>query len=326
MNQPSPVARVLAALGPFIALLVVVVVLRVMVGPSFCAAHNICFILTQSAIVAIGACGMTLIIVSGGIDLSVGSSIALTGVIAALTLHAGWPPVLALLAAMASGALIGLINGSLIVGGTMAPFIVTLGMLSIARGSAKELAGQESVNITTTWLDKLMQPFPFASDPLWFQWLLVAPGVWLAALIAIGMSVMMSRGVFGRHVYAIGSNEAGARLCGIRVHPTKILIYVIAGGLVGLSGLLMMAKLHQGDPTTAAGTELDVIAAVVIGGASLMGGRGTILGTMIGAVLMGVLHNGIQQLGQPTSVQEIIIGIVIIVAVWIDQLRTAKTS
>ena len=329
LPPPAPsahTAKVLAAFGPFIALIVLMVGLRIAVGENFWSAFNLRLILCQTAIVAIASCGMTMIIVAGGIDLSVGSVVALCGVLSALTVNAGWPPLVALGVAMLSGAEIGALNGLMIAGFRMAPFIVTLGMMGIARGSAKLIAHSEPVNIRPTWLDLLMRPFPLPQDPDWFKALVVAPGVWMAVIIAIGMSLVMSRSVFGRYAYAIGSNEAGARLCGIRVPLIKILIYGLAGALVGLAGLLEMTMLHLGDSTTAMGRELDVIAAVVIGGASLSGGTGTVLGTMIGALIMAILRNGTQQLEWQTATQEVIIGVVIILAVRIDQLRNRRAS
>ncbi|MBA3709554.1 MAG: ABC transporter permease, partial [Planctomycetes bacterium] len=254
------------------------------------------------------------------IDLSVGSTIALSGIAAALALRAEWGPAAAVAVAVATGTAVGLANGAIIVGARMMPFIVTLGMLGVARGLAKLLSGEQTVNFHGSWLDHAMQPFPMRSDPWILHALVVAPGVWLAAALALAMSVVMSRSIFGRHLYAIGSNEAAARLCGIRVRAVKVAAYALAGALTGVAGLLECTRLHQGDPSTAGGRELDVIAAVVIGGASLSGGTGTVGGAIIGALIMGVLRNGSQLLWS-SSTQEIIIGVVIIVAVGIDRLR-----
>ena len=318
-----------AKLGPFIALIALMIVLRVALAfhehpTDFWSATNLRFILVQTSVVAISACGMTMIIVAGGIDLSVGSVIALASVTGGLVLHAGYDPLFAIVAAMASGMIVGAINGSIIAGFGIAPFIVTLGMMGVARGTAKLIADNGMINFDTTWLNKLMQPLPFANDPAIMKWLMVAPGVWIAALAAIIMAVVMRRSVFGRHAYAIGSNEAAARLCGIHVRHTKIGIYALAGALFGLSGLLTMAQQGQGNSTTAAGLELDVIAAVVIGGASLSGGAGTIIGTIIGALIMSVLRSGTNQLGWDAPWQEILIGLIIIIAVGIDRLRNRR--
>jgi ribose transport system permease protein len=149
-------------------------------------------------------------------------------------------------------------------------------------------------------------------------------GVWVALGLAVATSLLLRNTVFGRHVFAIGSNELTARLCGIATTRLKIAIYTLAGGFFGLAGVLQLSRLRQGDPTVAVGLELDVIAAVIIGGASLYGGVGTVLGSMIGALIMAVLRNGSQQIGWPTYFQEIIIGLVIVFAVFVDRLRQIK--
>ena len=325
------IQRLLTAIGPLLALIALMVFFRIAVGESatgntFWSANNLRFILVQTTIVAVAACGMTMIIVAGGIDLSVGSAMAVCAVTSGLTLAAGGDPLLAIAVAVASGAAIGALNGSLIAGLGIAPFIVTLGIMGVARGAAKLLADEQVVRFEKNWLQKLMQPFPFDADPALMKALVVAPGVWIAALVAAAMALVMSRSVFGRHCYAIGSNEAAARLCGIRVRTSKIAIYAIAGATFGLAGLLDLSRLSQGNPTTAMGLELDVIAAVVIGGASLSGGSGTILGTIVGALIMGVLRSGTQQMGLKTPWQEILIGAIIVIAVAIDRLRNRRTG
>lgn len=270
-------------------------------------------------IVAIGALGMTMIIVSGGIDLSVGSTIALTSVVGALLIQHGWGPISVLLAVIASGGIIGLLNGSAIAGLRMTPFIITLGTLGVARGSAKWLADNQTVNYDSSPLNSWMTTAnPFSHT--------LPTGVWVALILALLTSLLLRHTVFGRHIFALGSNEATARLCGIATKRLKILIYVLAGCFFGLAGLFQLSRLRQGDPTVAVGLELDIIASVIIGGASLSGGVGTILGSMIGALIMAVLRNGSQQMGWPTYFQEIIIGLVIIVAVFLDRLRQGRAA
>ncbi|HXH24098.1 MAG TPA: ABC transporter permease, partial [Vicinamibacterales bacterium] len=210
------------------------------------------------------------------------------------------------------------VNGLAITKLRVIPFIATLGMLGAARGVAKWLAGQQTVNVPDTWVNELAVTFP---QP---EWLLVAPGVWLTLVLAILTSMVLRRTVFGRRVFAIGSNEAAARACGIAVDRLKVWIYGLAGLLFGLSGVMQMSRLRQGDPTVAIGTELDVIAAVVIGGGSLSGGVGSILGSMVGASIMAVLRNGSQQMGWPNYIQEIIIGAIIVLAVAVDRVRAAR--
>jgi ribose transport system permease protein len=217
-----------------------------------------------------------------------------------------------------AGGVIGVANGLVITRLKVIPFIATLGMLGVARGLAKWVAAQQTVNIPETWINELAVTFPRP------EWLIVAPGVWLSAFLAILVALVLRRTVFGRRVFAIGSNEAAARACGIPVDRMKIWIYGLAGLLFGLSGVMQMSRLRQGDPTVAIGTELDVIAAVVIGGGSLNGGVGTILGSMIGASIMAVLRNGSQQMGWPNYIQEIIIGAIIVAAVALDRVRSLK--
>jgi ribose transport system permease protein len=317
-----PAARpsALATLGPFLGLVLVIVVFALMTDSpgQYLSARNFRIVAAQTVIVALGAIGMTMIIVSGGIDLSVGSVIALTGVVTALGMRAGLDPFLSMLLGVAAGGAIGVVNGLAITRLRVIPFIATLGMLGVARGLAKWLAGQQTVNVPETWVNELAVTFPRP------EWLLVAPGAWLTLILAVVVAFVLRRSVFGRRVFAIGSNEAAARACGIPVDRMKVWIYALAGLLFGLSGVMQMSRLRQGDPTVAIGTELDVIAAVVIGGGSLSGGVGSVLGSMIGASIMAVLRNGSQQMGWPNYIQEIIIGAIIVVAVAVDRMRSSR--
>jgi ribose transport system permease protein len=235
--------------------------------------------------------------------------------VVAFAIEAGLPPWLGLLLGIVTGGVIGLVNGSLITSLRLVPFIVTLGMLGIARGVAKWMAGNQKIDAPITWVNGLMSRSPEPS------WLLVAPGVWLRIIFAVAMAVVLRLTIFGRHVFAIGSNEATARLCGIRTRRTKIIIYTLAGLFCGLSGVMEFSRLTVGDPTVAVGLELDIIAAVVIGGGSLSGGQGSILGSMIGVFIMAFLRNGCTMMGWPNYIQEIIIGVIIVVAVSLDQIR-----
>ena len=314
--------QALNVLGPFIGLLFVIGLfcLSSEVRPYFLTGPNFKIILIQTVIVAIGALGMTMIIISGGIDLSVGSVVALTSVVGATLLVKEFPPAAAIALTLLAGGMVGLINGAIVGGFRMMPFIVTLGMMGVARGAAKWLAGNQTVNPPETPVNEIMAlvaPEQLLPLPL---------GVWIAVGLAVLMSIVMRQTIFGRYIFAIGSNEATARLCGIRVQLHKVLIYSLAGIFFGLSGLLQLSRLTQGDPTVAIGLELDIIAAVVIGGASLNGGTGTILGSMIGALIMAVLRNGSNQMGWPTYMQEIIIGSVIILAVGLDKLRQGRAK
>jgi ribose transport system permease protein len=310
---------VLAKAGPFLGLLVVIVLFSVReeTREFFLTYHNFKTIFTQTVIVAVGALGMTLIIVSGGIDLSVGSAIAFTSVVGASLVQKGAGPVSTLTATILCGGLIGIVNGAAIAGLRVTPFIITLGTLGVWRGSAKLLAHNQTVNYEASPINTWMR----TADP--FSYTLPA-GVWVALGLAVVTAVLLRNTVFGRHVFALGSNEATARLCGIPTTRVKILIYAVAGCFFGLAGIFQMSRISQGDPTAAVGLELDIIAAVIIGGASLSGGVGTVLGSMIGALTMAVLRNGSQLSGWETPVQEIIIGLVIIVAVFVDRLRQGR--
>lgn len=313
--------KILAKGGPFIGLILVIGLFSIPTETRefFLTYNNFKIIFTQTVIVALGALGMTLIIVSGGIDLSVGSTIAFTSVVGALLIQQGWGPAPVLFVMVAAGGLIGLLNGSAIAGLRMTPFIITLGTLGVARGSAKWMADNQTVNYDTSPINGWMT----TADP--FSRALPA-GVWVAIGLAILTALLLRNTVFGRHIFALGSNEATARLCGIPTTRLKISIYALAGCFFGLAGLFQLSRLRQGDPTVAVGLELDIIAAVIIGGASLNGGVGTVLGSMIGALIMSVLRNGSQQMGWPTYFQEIIIGLVIIVAVFLDRLRQGRAA
>ena len=264
-ENPSVLRRGLKLLGPFIGLALVIAVFAAASGDPgrYLSAGNLRIVLAQTVIVALGAIGMTVVIVSGGIDLSVGSVVALSGVVSAIALSSSWAPAAALLAGVLVGGVVGLVNGLAITRLRVVPFIATLGMLGIARGAAKWVAKEQTVNTPATWLNDLATTSPDR------PWMLVAPGVWIAIVLAAAVAIVLSRTVFGRRVFAIGSNEKAARAWGIPTDRVKIEIYALGGLFFGLAGVVQMSRLRQGDPTVALGVELDVIAAVVIGGGSL---------------------------------------------------------
>ena len=309
-------------LAPFLGLILVIVLFSSMpdVQSRFLRIANLKSVATQSVIVALGALGMTLVIIGGGIDLSAASNIALSSVITAYAINAGLPPLLGILLGVLTGGLIGFMNGALITELRLVPFIITLGMMGIARGLAKWIANNQKIDAPLSWVNDLMAKSPRPS------WLLLAPGVWLMIVFAVAMAVLLRYTVFGRHVFAIGSNEATARLCGVRTKRAKVIIYALSGLFCGLSGVMEFSRLTVGDPTVAVGLELDIIAAVVIGGGSLSGGEGSILGSMIGVFIMAFLRNGCTMMGWPNYIQEIIIGVIIVAAVSLDQIRHRRAA
>lgn len=331
-------------LGRFFALAVVFLFFAVMVeNGKFYSPRNLENIARQSAVYAMAGLGMTLVIIAGGIDLSVGSVIALTVVVVAWVLNLPglgdsatqsgslvnqWPtalPVLAFGAGVLVATLAGIANGLLVVGLRLVPFIVTLGTMGIFRGIAKGVAKEEDIYPPEdTWLVSIMDPAITSRDR---SWMLFPPGIWMliaAALLAAGV-LRYTR--LGRHAFAIGSNEDTARLCGVPVERTKVIVYALAGLFAGLAGILQFSFISGiGQPTTAISYELFVIAAVVIGGGSLMGGEGSVLGTVIGALIITIMYMGGQQMGWPKWVQETVIGGIIIIAVALDRLRHRSMS
>jgi len=303
-------------LGPIAGLLFVIALFAFLRPRTFLTAANFQIMLEQTAVVGIAALGMTLIIISGGIDLSIGSNIALCTVAVALMLANGVPPLFAALGGIAVGAACGALIGLLITRLHLTPFIVTLGMWGALRGAAKGFARETMVAAPQTWLNDLLQNLSPQR-----RWMIFPPGVWLM-LILTGLTAALLRFTrFGRHIFAIGSNEQTARLCGVSIRRTKLLIYIVGLAFAGVAGVLQFSYLTVGDPTTAAGYELAIIAAVVIGGASLNGGEGSVFGSLIGALIMTVVANGCTKLDLANWVQEIVTGGIIIAAVVLDRWR-----
>jgi ribose transport system permease protein len=296
--------------------LVVVYVAFVLLRPeTFASAANLVTMARQTVVVAIAAVGATLVIIHGGIDLSVGSGVALATVVIASLLRAGHGPVASCLAGVLVLGASGVATGAFVTRLRIAPFIVTLGSMSILRGAAKGLANEQKIDVEPQGLDALLAPPLHGVFPA---------GVWIAVAIAALFAGILRYTRFGRHVFAVGSNEATARLCGIEVDRVKVTVYAIAGLLAGVAGVMEFSTLTVGDPTDSIGLELEVIAACVIGGASLSGGEGTIAGTMVGALLMTVIRTGGTHLGLPNWVQEIVTGAIILAAVAIDRARKKR--
>jgi len=300
--------------GPLVALFLTYLLFVALAPDTFARGSNLVTMARQTVIVAIASIGMTFVIIQGGIDLSVGSSVALTTVVTATLLRSGAGSITAAFGGILVAALAGLSSGLLITSLRMAPFIVTLGAMSILRGVAKGIAHEQKIDVEAGGLESLLAPSRFV----------LPPGVWVAVVVALAGAFVLELTRFGRHVYAIGSNEEAARLVGIRIGVTKTLVYVVAGALSGLAGVMEFSTLTVGDPTDSIGLELEVIAAVVIGGASLAGGEGTILGSMAGACLMTVIRTGGTHVGLPGWVEEILTGLIIVVAVAVDRLRQRK--
>ena len=315
---------ILQKMGPLLALLSVIVIFAVADtlqadGGTFLTARNLRVVLAQTSVVAIAALGMTLIIISGGIDLSAGTGLILAGTVLAASLDNGQSVEVAIGLCLLVGCLAGLLNGVLISCLKIVPFIVTLGTMTIYLGIAKYIADETTV-----------RP-PLASVPDWLGGLVstrnesmvlgMPSGVWGALVLSGLVALLLRYSVFGRYVFALGSNESTARLCGVNVPAVKIVIYMLAGLFVGIAGMYHFAKLKSVDPTTGLGMELRVIAAVVIGGGSLNGGQGSVLGTLTGALIMVVIYSGCTQLGVRNLTTDILIGVIIIAAVVLDQIR-----
>ena len=374
--------KLLIKLGPVIGLVFVWLLFWSQLGGRFANVPAQTEVLRQSAVIGIAALGATLIIIAGGIDLSVGSTIALVSMVTAKLLRdTNMPPTLAVILGLLAAAVCGFAIGAMVVGYVgrvvavalgllcgfiwlpqqglslaaavplgavigaglwflsgvtlrelkLAPFIVTLGMMGIIRGLAKMVNvygnDQASTQVSPgreTWIDQLNA---FQTEgPLSFILSYFPISVCLFVALSIAMALMLRYTKFGRHIYAIGSNEETARLCGVNIARTKMLIYTLGIALAGVSGVILLAKIGQGNATEAVGYELAVIAAVVIGGASLSGGEGSILGTVIGALIMQIVIFGCGKMQMDSYVQEIITGSIIVAAVALDQLRHRRAT
>ena len=323
-------------LGPLLGLLVVVLLFALadaaLQGPDsgFWTLRNFSTIAVQMSTIAVAALGMTMIIISGGIDLSAGTALALCATVLASFLEQGYSIQIALGACVATGCLAGLVNGGLVSLLRVVPFIITLGTMTAFLGIAKIIADETTVrpplDEVPQWIPALVTSVP---TPRWLAYPLLpnfASGVWLALILAVFLACLLHGTVFGRYVFALGSNESTARLCGINVPLVKTAVYALAGLFVGVAGMYQFARLSTGNPTSGIGMELKIIAAVVIGGGSLSGGRGSVVGTLTGAAIMIVIGTGCTILGVSNPYQDIIIGVIIVAAVAFDQLRQGRQS
>lgn len=300
-------ARSARQLGTFAGLLALCLVLWA-ASPHFLTVSNLLNVLEQTAINAIVAVGMTFVIISGGIDLSVGSVVALSGIALGQALGAGLPAPAAIVIALVVGLSCGQANGLLVTFGRLPPFIATLGMMSVARGAALMLAEGRPISGFSEGFRTLATG----------RVLMVPAPVIITVLIYAVAHFVLARTVFGRATYAIGGNEEAARLSGVQVRFHKTMIYGVAGLMSAAAAVILTARLNSAQPTAGTMYELDAIAATVIGGTSLMGGEGSLMGALIGALIMGVLRNGLNLLNVSSFFQQVVIGAVIIGAVLVD--------
>jgi ribose transport system permease protein len=336
---PSAAAQLfalLSRLAPLTALVVVVGLFAVLdyrrAGENavFFTVENARAIAVQSVVVGTAALGMTVIVIAGGIDLSAGTSLALCAVTLAWCLDRGYGIGAALAATLGVGGLTGLANGLLVSRLRVVPFIITLGTMTVYLGLSKLIAHETTIRPPLTsipgWLKGLVSSPP---DADWLIYPLLpnfAPGIWLFFALAAILAFVLKQTTFGRYVFALGSNEATARLCGLNTANIKTAVYTLAGLFVGIAGVLQFARLKIGNPTSGRGLELSIIAAVVVGGGSLSGGRGSVLGTIAGAVLMVVISSGCTILELSDSIQDIVLGAIIVAAVTLDEFRRRRAA
>jgi ribose transport system permease protein len=318
----SPLLGLAIVLGLFLALFAVRGELD-----RFVRLSNIQVLVHGHTYIGVAALGMLLIIISGGIDLSTGSVVALATVTTMQTyraLYAGsgsanTASLVAVPAGIAVGGICGLINGLTITRLQVTPFVATLGMWGIARGAALWLAGRQTLNFPRGgrpgWVDMLAR----VDSP----YLVLEPGFWILLVLAAMVALLLHRTVLGRYCYAIGSNEAATRICGIRVERYKVIFFALGGLLTGLAGVFLFARVG-GDPNCAQALELEVIAAVVIGGASLAGGQGTVLGTLLGVLILALLKNGVDNFNVAVEVQFILVGVIIVLNTALSQWQRRR--
>ena len=305
----------LQRLLPFLSLIILFIAL-IIASPHFLTATNLSSVVRQTAVINIMALGMTVIIISGGIDLSVGSILGLAGLLGAMAMEGGVPVFPSVLIGIAAGLACGFVNGFLITRLKIAPFIVTLGTLGIYRGMALIISKGLPVH-------RLPPGFAVLGEGT----IAGIPYVlFLLLLCAVAVHILLEHTRLGRYAFAIGSSPAAAVYAGIPVAFHTTAVYAIGGMLTGLAGMIEASRLMTGQPTAGQGYELQAIAAVVIGGGSLRGGEGSVVGTLVGAFIMGLLSNGSDLLGISNYVQQVVIGAVIILAVAVDELRKRRVT
>lgn len=312
--QRASVDRLHIRLESFVVLVALGVIMAIL-SPYFLSVSNFLNILLATSTIGVLAIAATFVIGSGGLDLSLGSVMGLSGVVGAyVAVILGAPTVLGVAACIGAGALAGYVNGQIVTRAFVPAFIVTLGMLGIARGLALVISGGRVIYGLPDALLYLGQGRPYG----------IPVPVIIFVLTAVCAHCVLAYSRFGRHTLALGDSEGAARAAGIRVERQRRILYTLSGALAGLAGLIFMARINSGDPTAGLNYELTAITAAIIGGTNLFGGRGSILGTMIGALIMGVLQNGLNLLAVQSYYQQMAIGAVLILAVFIDQYQLRK--
>lgn len=314
-SRPSALRRLShsSTLSIFLILLFMCAALAI-AAPAFIKPNNLLSTARNFSNIAIAGIGVSMVIIIGGIDLSIGSVYGLAGVVSAMAAVAGVPLALALLLGVLAGALVGLLNGAMVVYFRLPPFIATLGTMQIVRGVCQILTRGYPVS-------NLPAGYTFLGQ----GYLLGVPlPIWLMVILALLFALFFNMTATGRRIFALGGNESATRISGINVSRLKLLVFTLGGALAAVAGIIAASKLGVGQPTAGEGFEMDAIAAVVIGGASLSGGEGTVTGTIIGAAIIGVLRNALVLLSIEGQWQKVIIGAIVILAVTVDQLRKRR--
>lgn len=308
--------KYMSELTTVIALIILMAVITI-INSNFLTANNLLNLLLQVTSNALIAFGMTFVILTGGIDLSVGSILALSSALTAGLLGSGIPVTLAILISLILGCILGMMNGLLISYGKLAPFIVTLATMTIFRGATLVYTNGNPITkgLSDTFLFQFLGQGYIVGIPF---------PVIIMFIVFIVLYVLLHKTAFGKSVYAIGGNEKAAYISGVKLNKVKIIIYSISGIMASISGLIITSRLSSAQPTAGASYEMDAIAAVVLGGTSLSGGKGRILGTLIGALIIGVLNNGLNIIGVSAFWQQVVKGVVILIAVLIDRFKVVK--
>ena len=308
--------KYMSELTTVIALIILMAVITI-INSNFLTANNLLNLLLQVTSNALNAIGMTFVILTGGIDLSVGSILALSSALTAGLLGSGMPVTLAILISLILGCILGMMNGLLISYGKLAPFIVTLATMTIFRGATLVYTNGNPITkgLSDTFLFQFLGQGYIVGIPF---------PVIIMFIVFIVLYVLLHKTAFGKSVYAIGGNEKAAYISGVKLNKVKIIIYSISGIMASISGLIITSRLSSAQPTAGASYEMDAIAAVVLGGTSLSGGKGRILGTLIGALIIGVLNNGLNIIGVSAFWQQVVKGVVILIAVLIDRFKVVK--